>query len=88
MPTVQDTAVSTVNNEKIISDANRAILLSNINRSDFATSLIEKTCIMGFFAMKLYSPKIRSIDEYIEICKERIANTIVDSLEEATKRYL
>jgi len=72
---------------RIISDTQRAILLSNINRSDFAASLIEKTCVVGFYAMRLYSPEIRSIDEYIEICKEKIANTIVDSLEEAMKRH-
>ena len=75
-----------MDNERIISDTERAILITNINRSDFTTSLIEKTCITGFLTMRLYSTKV-DIDEYIEICKERTANVIVDSLEEAMKRY-
>jgi predicted nucleic acid-binding protein len=70
---------------RIISDAERAILLTNISRSDLASSFIEKTCIVGFFAMRLYSPEV-SIDEYIEVCKEKMASAIVDSLEEAMKR--
>jgi hypothetical protein len=72
--------------ERILSDSDRSILLNNIIKSDFTVSLIEKTCIMGFFAMKLLSPNIRSIDEYVEVCRDRVANAIIDALEESMRR--
>jgi len=78
--------VRDVNTERILSDSDRSILLNNIKQSDFTVSLIEKTCLMGFFAMKLLSPNIRSIDEYVEICKDRVTNAIVDAFEESMRR--